>query len=637
MYLLYNLYFRVSRYNTGFELPEDCKNMSFSELFDQELFSTHGKQFLNLNYFHKYNLCCKFSENKDCKLTIKIEKEKPLEPCYSAENSQDITDSHSLEKIEENVPSSSLSALTSKSFAPKRGINRTFIKSTKNCSVENLMFNSFCETKDLNIDQTIIEEPLVNDTVEEYGSMDVKSYYSTDDSQNTFESDGLAKFDDNVFSSLTKNCSHKYQGTNKTSAKTSANFDVEQNVFNSVGKTNGPSIVQTQLIVENIKHKPRVLNDAIEPVIKLKIKSYYSTDDDSQHTFESDDSVKFDGNVFSSLTKNNTQYHQGTIIIPTKTSVNFDVKQNMSNSVGKANDQTPQRLETAKHRPRDLVNDNIKQNICMEVKPSNSVHDSQKTFESLIKVENNSSSSLNKKNISKRRHIKKTPVNIDVGKTDDSITCQKSKKVKLSSLKKAPENLANDIIKQNICREIKSYNSIDDSQNTFGSNSLTKNCALKHQGINKISVKSENCSMNPFSKTEVSKIDPTKMKIKTHILKNAPNGVANDVKRSVVDMDVEVKKETNGIGLNDFCCADSNSKTPETGEVFVLKKKCLPPNETSLKNDRVDFPTCKNINEVTSETEKKKISWEEFRAKRGVVILSKNSGNNNINRIVILL
>lgn len=39
---------RISRYNTGFELPEDCKNMSFSELFDQELFSTNGKSFILL-------------------------------------------------------------------------------------------------------------------------------------------------------------------------------------------------------------------------------------------------------------------------------------------------------------------------------------------------------------------------------------------------------------------------------------------------------------------------------------------------------------------------------------------------------------------------------------------------------------
>lgn len=36
------LCFSVSQYNSNFELPEDCKNMSFSELFDQELFSTNG-------------------------------------------------------------------------------------------------------------------------------------------------------------------------------------------------------------------------------------------------------------------------------------------------------------------------------------------------------------------------------------------------------------------------------------------------------------------------------------------------------------------------------------------------------------------------------------------------------------------
>lgn len=39
------LCFRASRCNTGFELPEDCKNMSFSELFDQELFSSQGKKY----------------------------------------------------------------------------------------------------------------------------------------------------------------------------------------------------------------------------------------------------------------------------------------------------------------------------------------------------------------------------------------------------------------------------------------------------------------------------------------------------------------------------------------------------------------------------------------------------------------
>lgn len=38
---------RVSRHNTGFEFPEDCKNMSFSELFDQELFSSQGKTIIN--------------------------------------------------------------------------------------------------------------------------------------------------------------------------------------------------------------------------------------------------------------------------------------------------------------------------------------------------------------------------------------------------------------------------------------------------------------------------------------------------------------------------------------------------------------------------------------------------------------
>lgn len=40
--------FRVNQYNAGFGLLDDCKNMSFSELFDQELFSSHGNKDLTL-------------------------------------------------------------------------------------------------------------------------------------------------------------------------------------------------------------------------------------------------------------------------------------------------------------------------------------------------------------------------------------------------------------------------------------------------------------------------------------------------------------------------------------------------------------------------------------------------------------
>lgn len=39
------IFFRVNQYNAGFGLLDDCKNLSFSELFDQELFSSHGKDF----------------------------------------------------------------------------------------------------------------------------------------------------------------------------------------------------------------------------------------------------------------------------------------------------------------------------------------------------------------------------------------------------------------------------------------------------------------------------------------------------------------------------------------------------------------------------------------------------------------
>jgi len=207
-YIFDSYYSSVSRYNTGYEFSEDCKNLSFSELFDQELFSSQ--------------------ENKDCKITIKIEKEdESLQPCYSTVNTQGTTtDSHPLIQIEENVPSSSLAYC----FAPERSINRTSTKTTDNCDVQHLVYSPFCETEDLSIDQPLakIELPFVkrepddvsDDTVEQnIVGMEIKPFDSNDSQNNTANGLGFVKVEGNSLSLLSKSSATKRRGINRTFIK----------------------------------------------------------------------------------------------------------------------------------------------------------------------------------------------------------------------------------------------------------------------------------------------------------------------------------------------------------------------------------------------------------------------------------
>lgn len=137
-------------------------------------------------------------ENKDCKITIKIEKEEPLKPCYSADDFQETTDSLQMIKTEEN---SSYSPKLSKCFAPKLGIYRTSIKSNENSSVNHLIDNPFCETnEDLEISRALVKVESniklecsdVNETVEEEivgMEIQIKEESKFDDSDNFHYSD----------------------------------------------------------------------------------------------------------------------------------------------------------------------------------------------------------------------------------------------------------------------------------------------------------------------------------------------------------------------------------------------------------------------------------------------------------------
>jgi len=142
--------------------------------------------------------------------------------------------------------------------------------------------------------------------------------------------------------------------------------------------------------------------------------------------------------------------------------------------------------------------------------------------------------------------------------------------------------------------------------------------AQKHQIVNGTFMeKIKNCDFNqlvygPSCETENTGggIDQTWAKVEFPIVKCEPECVDNIAEQNIVEMDIETEDES----LNEFGCIGLNNIIIEN-EVIV-KKEDVSSNGISFKNDGVYSQTFKTTNPMTSETEKKKISWEEYRAKR---------------------
>lgn len=423
-YIFDSYYSSVSSYNTGFELPEDCKNMSFSELFDQELFSTH------------------VSENKDCQITIKIEKEDSLNECYSTDNSIDTTNSSSFVKLEENSPSSSL---LSKSFAPKRGINRTSIKTKRTPDVKHLIQNNpFYETEDVNnqimgkINSSIVkcEAEDVNDNVDEdLLEIKVNPYYPYDILQNNTD---LEKSEENIVSSLSlKSSTPKSQGNYRISINTPDNCVKHLNNSFCEPKDLGNNQIPVQVQTPIIKCEPKDEIDIIkEPIAdKINVNPHYSADG-STNTFFSHNVVKVKNNVIKygsqsasnsykivqlsdsvrpySL-QNSTLKHGRINKMSIKTPENCNIK-HFNNSICESkvldDDKIPVKVQslTLKYKPIDNNNSFEETNVSFHY----SADDSQTSTNSqnMVKVKNNVS-----------KYGSKSPINSrNTGKVIDSFS-----------------------------------------------------------------------------------------------------------------------------------------------------------------------------------------------------------------------
>ncbi|XP_008188897.1 uncharacterized protein PFB0315w isoform X2 [Acyrthosiphon pisum] len=621
-YIFDSYYSSVSRYNTGFELPEDCKNMSFSELFDQELFSTH--------------------ENKDCQITIKIEKEEPLNECYSADNSVDTADNLSFVKIEENIP-------PSKSFAPKRGINRTSIKTTGTSDVKHLIHNPFCETEQVNnqmleyINSSIVkcEAEDVNDNVEEnLVEMGVNPYDSADDLQNNT---GLEKSEEHIVSSsLLKSSTPKRRGINRISIKTPDNSDAKHllNPFcepKDLANYQIPVKVQTPII----KCAPIDENETIEETI---VGLHYSPDD-SKTTSNSHSLVKVKNSVskhgslstnrshnivIDSVTplvlKKSTSKYQDINKISLKTTNNV---KHPSKPKHLGTNQTSIKVQTpiVKIEPENVDNSIEKPIVEKEVKPCYSADNLNCTSNNhnFVKEEIRLSSLL-KNSAAKRRANNKKSIKATENESVKNIAHsfhfepkkiinnQISVKLATTVIKREPEDF-NDTSKENIEMETNPSYSSNGIKSTVEGHSLVKidkivsspkGFASQHRGTDGNSIKTTDNSKNHLIynlnyKPKDLGNNLTSVKYKIPIIKREPENDNNTIQPNAL-INLKSKKETKFVDQNEINSSDLINKNAESQEVIIKNMVTI---ASSIKTEDID-----------SQTDKKKISWEEFRAKR---------------------
>ncbi|XP_025207979.1 uncharacterized protein LOC112603566 isoform X2 [Melanaphis sacchari] len=683
-YIFDSYYSSVSRCNTGFELPEDCKNMSFSELFDQELFSTH--------------------ENKDCQITIKIEKEEPLNECYSTDNSIDTTGNSSFVKVEENISSSSL---LPKSFAPKKGINRTSIKTMGTSDVEHLIHNPFCEIEEVNnhilgnINPSIVKCEIedVNENVEKGNNtisintpdncvkhlynpfceskdlsdnqipvqvqtpiikyepkdkidnidkkpiveeINVNLHYSGDSSPNKFYSHNMVKEENNVSKydsqnatnihnivkvsdSVTpyslKNSSSKHQQINKISIKTIENCNVKH-FYNPICELkdlddNGiPLKVQTP----TLKQKPIDNNNTAEEINV----SFQSADDSqtvlnsqnmvknnvskygSKSPINSDNVVKVIDNVTPLLLKKCIPKYQNVPKVSLKT-INdmkypvYSTSKHFSSNQVSVKVQTP----TVKFEPEN-VNDStdkpfLKKKVksCYSADSRNFVKDEDRASSLLLKNSTSKHQVSNKRSIKSVENggVKRIAHNLHFEQKkvgNDQISVKVSKPV----IKCEPQNF-NNTSEENVKMIINPYYSTNDLQKTAESHNLAKMNEIILPSNSNSNIKNPAVYNLDYKPKDLGNL--TSVKGKMPIIKCETENNSS-IQHNIIENNLKSKKKTKSVNPKRIHSVDLIDGNTENQEGIIRKPKTI---VSSTKTVDID-----------TQTDKKKISWEEFRAKR---------------------
>jgi len=523
---------------------------------------------------------------------------------------------------------------------------------SKNCNVDRYVH---CKTaKSLGIDQTpalvnmriVKKEPEdFNDTVE-HSIGSARPCYS-EDSQNAANGLGFDQVVDNGSSSLFQSSTQKRQSINRTFIKTNRKSDVQHLLDNPFNETKSLIVKQPlmKIQVPIVKLEPEDVNDAVEKnIANVQLKQYHI--DDLQNT-TGQSLIKIDRHSSSSLSKNSTPKPQHCADKTSKTcKIDRYVHCKTAQSLGIDQTSALVNMCIVKQEPEDF-NGTDEQNI-VGIRPYYS-EDSHSTTSHSLKIGEHFSSSLSKNSAPKRLHIndnkKSKRCSVDrlvYSNTEGRDIGQTLKVVKMPVVKVKTKDI-NDAVEQNIVK-VKGEPCFDNLQNIANSRGFVNgtDVALKHQIINGTYLKEiNNCHVNqliygPYCKTQEIGIDQMSVEVKSPIVKYEPKSGDNAIEQNNKNnnkMDVVTEDESE----NEFGGIDLNNTKVDNKDIIIIKGQDILSNGISLKNDNVSSPTFMINNQVNLENEKKKISWEEFRAKKGKLGYFQKYGNFHKKKIYLKL
>lgn len=498
----------------------------------------------------------------------------------------------------------------SKSTIPKsQKITRTLKKSNDNSDGKHYVSKSFHVSQDFcnnempaKFNQSVAKcKPKnVNNNIKQNIEMEIQSCYSADGSQHMNNRDTIVKVKDNIKPSLSRSSVQKCQDTFKSTSKPIKNCDVKRLMYNKLcqskklGLDKKPQEIDTSII----KQKPKDINDTIDQNINEKeIQPHYFS---QKNTVHNNSILKIKDKIPSVLPKNAIPSRQVISRKSLKSTEYINVKHIMSNSDCASQD-LAKNIKLVKINPSiakcepKYVNNNIKQTIKTEVQSHYSTHDLQhiNSNDVNVKVEDNIISSLSKSYSPKCENVNKTSLTTTI-KSEVEQFQQKSIKLKTHIVKCEPEDIYETDVKNIAENEVQLYSSVDGLPNTMDNPSYLniENSDPKYKEINTTSLKmTKNCEV---------------IRPKVEVI--------NDIIQQDI---VKMEKQTNDDQLN----SEDKIKYDGPNDMY----------NTYSCNTIIECVNSQNFifkNEFNMETEKKKISMEEYRAKRGKMTLLQNTPGN---------
>jgi len=500
----------------------------------------------------------------------------------------------------------------------------------------------------------------VNDNVEEnLVEMELNPYYYDDDLQNNT---GLEKSEEHIVSSsLLKSSTPKRRGINRISIKTPDYSDAKY-LFSPFCEPKDLANYQIPIKVQTpiIKCEPIDENEIIEETI---VGLHYSNDDSqatsnshnmvkvknsvskygSQSTNSSHNVVKVIDSVTPLLLKKSTSKDQGVNKISLKT--NNNVK-HPSKSKHLGTNQISVKVQQPIVEPENVDNSIEKPIAKKEVKPYYSAENLNYTSNNLNFVkEEIRLSSLLKNSAAKRQAKNKKSINATENDSVKHIAHnfhfepkkirnnQISVKLATTVIKREPEDY-NDTSKENIEMVTNpSYSSSNGIKSTVVNHSLVKIDKIvsspkgfdsQYRGSTGISIKTPDNSIKTTDNSKnhlISNLNYkpkdlgdnlTSVKYKIPIIKREPENDNSTIQPNAL-IHLKFEKEMKFVEPNEIHSSDLINENAESQEVII---KNMAPIASSIKTEDID-----------SQTDKKKISWEEFRAKREKMGLINISGN----------